>query len=71
MPAIIQLKDGTYSVLLGVKSEENKALTIRPLAKHPVVHTFDELQEQMNDFVLILAHKLLIMLVGRRIIKKL
>lgn len=59
MPAIIQLKDGTYSVLLGVKSEENKALTIRPLAKHPVVHTFDELQEQMNDFVLILAHKLL------------
>lgn len=59
MPAIIRLKDGTYSVLLAVKPDEDKVLTIRPLAKHPEAHTYDELQEQLEDYVLVLAHKML------------
>lgn len=59
MPAIIRLKDGTYSVLLAVKPDENKVLTIRPLAKHPQAHTYDELQEKLEDYVLVLAHKML------------
>lgn len=59
MPAIIQLKDGTYRVLLAVRPDENKALTLTPLAKHPEAHTYEELQEQMEDFILVLAHKLL------------
>ncbi len=59
MPAIIRLKDDTYSVLLAVKPDENKVLTIRPLAKHPEAHTYDELQEQIEDYVLVMAHKML------------
>ena len=57
MPAIIQLKDDTYRVLLGLKPDEGKVLTITPLAKHPESHTYEELQEQMKDYVLILSHK--------------
>ena len=59
MPAIIQLKDGTYRVLLAVKPDENKVLTLTPLAKHPEAHTYEEVQEKMQDFILVLAHKLL------------
>lgn len=59
MPAIIQLKDETYRVLLAVKPDENKVLTLTPLQKHPEAHTYEELQEQMQDFILVLAHKLL------------
>ena len=59
MPAIIQLKDDTYRVLLAVRPDENKVLTLTPLEKHPEVHTYEELQEQMQDFILVLAHKML------------
>lgn len=57
MPAILQLKDNSYIVLLALKPDENTALTITPLEKHPVSHTYEELQEQMKDFVIILSHK--------------
>ncbi len=57
MPAILQLKDDSYIVLLALKPEENKVLTLTPLEKHPVSHTYDELQEQLNGKVLILSHK--------------
>lgn len=59
MPAIVQMKDGTYTVLLAIRPDDDKVLTIRPLAKHPESHTYEELQEQINDFVIILAHKML------------
>jgi len=59
MPAILQLKDDSYIVLLALKPDENKVLTIKPLARQPESHTYEEIQEQMKDFVLILAHKLL------------
>ena len=57
LPAIIQLKNNSYIVLLALKPEENTALTLTPLEKHPVSHHYDELQEQMKDFVIILRHK--------------
>ena len=57
LPAILQLKDNSYIVLLALKPEENTALTLTPLEKHPVSHHYDELQEQMKDFVIILRHK--------------
>ncbi|MBQ8458650.1 type I secretion system permease/ATPase [bacterium] len=57
MPAILQMKDNSYIVLLGIKSDENKALTLTPLEKHPVSHDIDELQELIQDYVLILSHK--------------
>ena len=59
MPAIIRLKDDTYRVLLAVRPEDNKVLTLTPLARHPESHTYEELQEQMQDHILVLAHKLL------------
>ena len=58
MPAILQLKDDKYIILLAIKREENKALTLVPLEKHPTSHTFDELQEQIKENgVIILSHK--------------
>jgi subfamily B ATP-binding cassette protein HlyB/CyaB len=57
MPAILQLKDDSYIVLLALKKDENKVLTITPLEKHPTSHTYEELQAQMKDFVIILSHK--------------
>ncbi len=57
MPAILQLQDNTYIVLLALKPDENTVLTITPLAKHPESHTYEELQEKMKDFVIMLSHK--------------
>ena len=57
LPAILRLKDNSYIVLLAIKRDENKVLTLTPLEKHPVSHTFEELQEQMTDYVIILSHK--------------
>ena len=57
MPAILQLKDGSYVVLLGLKPEENKALTLVPMEKHPTSHTYEELQEQLSGKILIMSHK--------------
>lgn len=59
LPAIIQLKDDTYIVLLALRPDDNKVLIIKPLAKHPEAFSYDELQEQMKDEILVLAHKLL------------
>ena len=59
LPALIQLKDETYVVLLALRPDENKVLIMRPLAKHPEALTYDELQPQMKDFILVLAHKFL------------
>ena len=59
MPAILHLKDNSYIVLLGVKPDEKRALTLTPLAKHPESHSYEELQEQMQDYILVLKHKLL------------
>jgi len=59
MPAILQLKDDSYIVLLAVKKDEGKVLTLTPLAKHPEAHTIEEIQDKMKDFILILKHKLL------------
>ena len=57
MPAILQLKDNSYIILLALKPEENAVLTLTPLEKHPKSHTYEELQKQMKDFVIILKHK--------------
>ena len=57
MPAILQMKDNSYIILLALKPDENKVLTLTPLEKHPVSHTFEELQEQIKDYIIILRHK--------------
>lgn len=57
LPAILRLKDNSYIVLLAIKRDENKVLTLTPLEKHPVSHDINELQSQMTDYVIILSHK--------------
>ena len=51
MPAILQLKDNSYIVLLGINHEEKKALTLVPLAKSPEATDLDELQDKIKDFI--------------------
>ena len=57
LPAIGQLKNEDYLVILGIKHEENKVLTLKPLSNQPEVHIIDEFQEEIKDFVLVLSHK--------------
>lgn len=57
LPAILQKTDGTYFVLLALKPDENKVLTLFPLDKHPVSYTYDELQPQLKDNILVIKHK--------------
>lgn len=57
LPAILQLKDGKYIILLALKQDENRVLTLTPFEKHPVSHDYDELQEQIEDYIIILSHK--------------
>lgn len=57
LPAIVQLKNEDYLVILGIKHEENKVLALKPLSNQPEVHIIDEFQEEIKDFVLVLSHK--------------
>ncbi len=57
MPAIVQLKNEDYRVILGMKHSENKVLTLKPLANQPEVHDIDEFQEEIKDFIIVLSHK--------------
>ncbi|MCQ2754573.1 MAG: type I secretion system permease/ATPase, partial [bacterium] len=57
LPAILQLKDNSYIVLLALKPDENKVLTLTPLSQHPESHTYEELQEKIKDNIIILRHK--------------
>ncbi|MBQ9245789.1 type I secretion system permease/ATPase [bacterium] len=59
LPAILHLKDNSYIVLLAVKPDEGRVLTLTPLAKHPESHSYEEIQEQMKDYMLVLKHKLI------------
>lgn len=57
LPAIVQLKNEDYRVILGIKYEENKVLTLKPLSNQPEVRDIDEFQEEIKDFILVLSHK--------------
>lgn len=59
LPAIIRKKNGDYLVLLAIKKEENRAMILVPLAKAPVSVDIDELQSDLEDYILILKHKLM------------
>ena len=59
LPAIVQKKDNTYVVVLAIKPEEDKIMVLVPLEQQPKAVKIDEFQSEINDFVLILKHKLL------------
>lgn len=59
MPAIIRKKNGEYLVLLALKKEENRAMILVPLEKQPKSIDIDELQNELEDFILVLKHKMM------------
>ncbi len=59
LPAIVQLKDNSYNVVLAIKHDENKAMILDPREQSPKAVLLDEYQKELNDFVLVLKHKML------------
>lgn len=58
-PAIIRKKTGEYLVLLAVKEAENRAMILIPTEKAPISISIDELQKEIEDYILVLKHKLI------------
>ena len=59
LPAIVRLKDDSYNVVLAIKHDENKAMILDPREQSPKAVLLDEFQNELQDFVLVLKHKLL------------
>lgn len=59
LPAILRKKSGEYLVLLAVKEAENRAMILVPLEKQPKSIGIDELQNEIEDYILVLKHKLM------------
>lgn len=59
LPAIVRLKDDTYVVVLAMKREEDKVMILVPLEKSPKAVNLSEFQDSLQDYVLVLKHKLL------------
>ena len=57
VPAIIRKKDGDYLVILAIKKEENRAMILIPLERQPKSVDIDELQNELEDYILVLKHK--------------
>lgn len=59
LPVIARQKDGNYIVILAIKPDENKVMVLSPLEKAPKAVDIEEFQQALEDYVLILKHKLL------------
>ena len=59
LPAIVRLKDNVYNVVLAIKHDENKAMILDPREQSPKAVLLDEFQNELQDFVLVLKHKML------------
>ena len=57
LPAIAQMKDNSYVVILGIKKDENKVLVLNPLASQPEPMEIEDFESQINDGIFILKHK--------------
>lgn len=59
LPAIVRQKDGNYIVVLAIKPEEDKVMILVPLEHSPKAVRLSEFQETLQNYVLILKHKLM------------
>ena len=59
LPAIVRQNDNNYIVVLAIKEKENKALILDPREKSPKALTIDELQESIQNYIIVLKHKLM------------
>lgn len=60
LPAIAQMQDESYVVILGIKKDENKVLILNPLASQPEPVEIKEFERKINDGIFILKHKNLV-----------
>lgn len=56
-PAIAQLKDGSYCVILSAKIEENKVLILNPTEPQPIPYNIEEFEEKINGGIFVMKHK--------------
>ena len=54
LPAIAQLENESYVVILGIKSEENRVLVLNPLSAQPEAFVIEEFEKQINGKIFIL-----------------
>lgn len=59
LPAIVRKKDDTYNVVLAIKQDEEKVMILDPTEKSPKAVNIEEFQAELQDFILVLKHKLL------------
>lgn len=59
LPAIVRQKDDNYVVVLAIKPDEDKAMILVPLERSPKAVNLSEFQETLQDYVLVLKHKLM------------
>ncbi len=59
LPAIVRQKDDNYVVVLAIKPDEDKVMILVPLERAPKAVTLSEFQETLQDFVLVLKHKMM------------
>lgn len=59
LPAIVRQKDDNYVVVLAIKPDEDKAMILVPLERAPKAVKLSEFQETLQDYVLVLKHKLM------------
>lgn len=58
LPAIIIQKDGSFSCLLKINSQDEKVLVFNPVEKQPKELTYEELNELSGNEFIILSHKM-------------
>ena len=54
LPAIVRQKDDVYLVVLAIKQDEDKVMILDPREQTPKAVKMSELQENLQDFVIIL-----------------
>ena len=59
LPAIVRQKNDIYVVVLAVKQDEGKVMVLVPGEQSPRAVKIDEFQENLQDFILVLKHKML------------
>lgn len=60
LPAIVQLNDNSYAIILAVKDDEDKVLVLYPTDKQPVAILIDEFVKEYKGGIFILKHKMAI-----------
>ena len=59
LPAIVRQKDDTYIVVLAMKLDENKVMVLDPREKAPKALLMDEFQDNLQDYVIVIKHKMM------------